>query len=172
MPERPLEFRPATLADVPDLHRLVESAYRGESARGGWTHEADLLETPRSSAEGLSAVVADPREVVLLAFDGERLVGCVQVSRASDDVGYFGLLTVDPSLQAGGLGRRLIAEAETWAAARWGASRMELSVVSVRSELIAYYERRGYRLTGETRPFPVPVDPPLTLAVMEKPLVG
>lgn len=170
MSERALDFRPATPADVPGLHRLVESAYRGDSARGGWTHEADLLESPRTSAENLAAVVADPREVLLLALDGERLVGCVQVSRVSDEVGYFGLLTVDPRLQAGGLGRRLIAQAEGWAAERWGASRMELSVVSVRTELIAYYERRGYQLTGETRPFPVAVEPPLTLAVMSKPL--
>jgi ribosomal protein S18 acetylase RimI-like enzyme len=172
MPERPVDIRPAAFADVPDLHRLVERAYRGESARGGWTHEADLLETPRTSAETLAGIIGDPDQAVLLAFDGERLVGCVQVSRLSGEVGYFGLLTVDPGLQAGGLGRRLIAEAEGWAAGRWGASRMELSVVSVRAELIAYYERRGYRLTGETRPFPVTVDPPLRLAVMGKPLLG
>lgn len=170
MPQTPNKFRPARPADAPALHRLVESAYRGESARSGWTHEADLLETPRTSADALLAVIADPCQELLLALDGEQLVGCVQVSRASDGVGYFGLLTVDPRLQAGGLGRRLIAQAEAWAAERWGASRMELTVVSVRTELIAYYERRGYRLTGETRPFPVTVEPPLTLAVMEKPL--
>lgn len=163
-----IRFRPARVADVPALHRLVESAYRGDSARAGWTHEADLLETPRTSAETLSAAVENPREAILLAFEGERLAGCVQVSRIADDAGYFGLLTVDPERQAAGLGRQLIAAAEGWAAEQWGARRMELSVVSVRTELIAYYERRGYRLTGERRPFPVEVDPPLTLLVMEK----
>lgn len=166
----PFSFRPAVVADVPDLHRLVERAYRGDSARAGWTHEADLLESPRTSAEALTAVVQDPRQAVLLAFDGERLVGCVQVSRVGDDGAYFGLLTVEPARQAGGLGRQLIAAAERWAVERWGARRMELTVVSVRRELIAYYERRGYRLTGEQRPFPVAVEPPLLLSVMEKPL--
>lgn len=165
-----LTFRPATPADVPALHRLVESAYRGDSARAGWTHEADLIEGPRTSAEALTAIVEDPDQTMLLACDGERLVGCVQVSRAPGATGYFGMLTVDPGLQAGGLGRRLIAAAEAWAADRFGARRMELTVVSVRAELIAYYERRGYRLTGETRPFPVELDPPLALAVMEKTL--
>lgn len=165
-----LSFRPARLEDVPELHRLVERAYRGESARAGWTHEADLLETPRTSAEALAGIIRNPAEAVLLAVDDGRLAGCVQVSRAADGLGYFGLLTVEPTQQAGGLGRRLIAAAEAFAAERWGVRRMELTVVSVRAELIAYYERRGYRLTGETRPFPVAVEPPLALAVMEKPL--
>jgi GNAT superfamily N-acetyltransferase len=166
----PLSFRPALIADVPALHRLVESAYRGDSARAGWTHEADLLESPRTSAEALSAIVEDPRQVLLLAFAAGELAGCVQVSRIGEDAAYFGLLTVAPTRQAGGLGRELIAAAERWAAEQWNARRMELTVVSVRAELIAYYERRGYRLTGEQRPFPVEVEPPLSLAVMEKPL--
>jgi len=166
----PLSFRPALLADVPAVHRLVESAYRGDAARAGWTHEADLLEGPRTSAEALTALVQDPRQLVLLAFEGEDLAGCVQVSRVADEAAYFGLLTVRPTRQAGGLGRQLIAAAEAWAVERWGAARMELTVVSVRAELIAYYERRGYRLTGEQRPFPIEVEPPLSLAVMEKAL--
>lgn len=165
-----LSFRPAAAADVPGLHALVERAYRGDTARAGWTHEADLLVTPRTSAQALEAAIADWDQVVLLAFDGEALAGCVQVSRVDAETGYFGLLTVDPRRQAGGLGRAIIAAAEAWAAERWGASVMTLSVVSVRAELIAYYERRGYRLTGETQPFPEVVDPPLVLAVMEKAL--
>jgi Acetyltransferases len=163
-------FRPAVADDTPALHRLIESAYRGDSARAGWTHEADLLTTPRTSAEELTAAIADPRETILLAFDGGDLAGCVRVSRLADDRAYFGMLTVDPRRQAGGLGRALITAAETWATEHWGARIMELSVVSVRAELIAYYERRGYRRTGETRPFPEKVEPPLVLAVMEKPL--
>lgn len=168
----PFTFRPAQLADVPALHRLVESAYRGDSARAGWTHEADLLETPRTSAEALAAVIEDPRQALLLAFEGDRLAGCVQVSHVGEEAAYFGLLTVEPARQAGGLGRQLIEAAERWAVEQWGARRMELTVVAVRIELIAYYERRGYRLTGEQRPFPVEVEPPLTLSVMEKALVG
>lgn len=163
-------FRPAAPSDVPALHRLVEGAYRGESARAGWTHEADLLETPRTSAEELARAVADPAEIVLLAFEAENLVGCVRLTRISDDVAYFGMLTVLPTRQASGLGRAIIGAAEDWARDRWGASVMELSVVSVRAELIAYYQRRGYHLTGETKPFPETLDPPLMLAVMERAL--
>lgn len=170
MADEILMFRPATPADIAALHRLVESAYRGESARAGWTHEADLLESPRTSAEELASAVTAAGEVVLLAFDGPELVGSVRVSRVSDETAYFGMLTVQPGRQAAGLGRQIIGAAEAWAARTWGAARMELSVISVRTELIAYYERRGYRRSGETRPFPVERDPPLVLMVMEKPL--
>ncbi|NEX94243.1 GNAT family N-acetyltransferase [Caulobacter sp. 17J65-9] len=165
-----LTVRPAVAADVARLHALVESAYRGQSARAGWTHEADLLETPRSSLESLAAVLADPGELLLVLAEGERLVGCVQVSVRPDGAAYLGLLTVDPARQADGFGRRLIAAAEAGAVERFGAERMELSVVHLRAELIAYYQRRGYRLTGEERPFPVAVEPPLSLLVMEKAL--
>ena len=164
-------FRAATLADVATLHPLIERAYRGETAKAGWTHEADLLFDTRTSAQELSALIADPDRVILLAHRNGAPVGCVQVARIGDDRTYLGLLTVEPSLQASGLGRRLLAAAETEAVARFAARRMEMTVIHRRAELIAWYERRGYRPTGETRPFPV--DPPrheLEFAVLEKAL--
>jgi GNAT superfamily N-acetyltransferase len=164
--------RPARLSDVAALHQLVESAYRGDSARTGWTHEADLLETPRSSPDSLAAVLEDANERLLVLVEDERIVGCVQVSRRSPTTAYFGLLTVDPTRQADGFGRRLIAAAEAEAATSFGSERMELTVISIRAELVDYYRRRGYRLTGEERPFPIEVDPPLALAVMEKRIGG
>ncbi len=157
---------------MPELHALVEGAYRGEGARAGWTHEADLLDGPRTSAAALEALIRAPDEVLLAALDGEAIVGCVQVTRRAEGLGYLGLLTVDPRRQAGGLGRRLIGAAEAAATGRFGATRMELSVVAQRAELIAYYGRRGYRVTGEKRPFPIPLDPPLELVVMEKALAA
>jgi GNAT superfamily N-acetyltransferase len=148
-------FRPAAPDDVPALHRLVESAYRGDSAKAGWTHEADLLGGQRTDAAELTEVIADPARVILLAEVDGVLTGCVQVADQGEGLAYLGLLTVDPARQAGGLGRRLIDAAEAEAVARFGAARMEMTVIRQRSELIAWYERRGYRLTGETRPFPL-----------------
>lgn len=162
-------FRAATLADVATLHPLIERAYRGETAKAGWTHEADLLFDTRTSAQELSALIADPDRVILLAHKDGALIGCVQVARVGDDRAYLGLLTVEPSLQASGLGRRLLAAAETEAVARFAARRMEMTVIHRRAELIAWYERRGYRPTGETRPFPVdPPRPELDFVVLEK----
>jgi len=148
-------FRPAAPDDVPALHRLIESAYRGDSAKAGWTHEADLLGGQRTDETELRDILADASRVLLLAEIDGVLTGCVQVAKQGEGLAYLGLLTVDPRRQAGGLGRWLIAAAEAEAIDRFGATRMEMTVIRQRVELIAWYERRGYRLTGETRPFPL-----------------
>lgn len=150
-----LTFRPATADDIDRLHRLIESAYRGDAARRGWTHEADLLEGQRTDAAELSALVADPARVLLIAEQEGRPIGCVQVADLGDGLAYLGMLTVDPERQAGGLGRELLEAGEAWARDRFGARAMEMTVIARRRELIAWYERRGYALTGETRPFPM-----------------
>ncbi|MFN6980557.1 MAG: GNAT family N-acetyltransferase [Brevundimonas sp.] len=166
-----IAFRPATPEDVAALHPLIERAYRGDTAKAGWTHEADLLSDTRTSVDELSALIADPERVVLLAHQDGVLIGCVQVARVGDDRTYLGLLTVEPTLQASGLGRRLMAAAETEAVTRFGAHRMEMTVINRRAELIAWYQRRGYAPTGETRPFPVnPPRPELDFVVLEKAL--
>ncbi|TFW14034.1 N-acetyltransferase [Brevundimonas intermedia] len=162
-------FRAATPDDVAALHPLIERAYRGDTAKAGWTHEADLLFDTRTSAQELSDLIADPDRVVLLAHQDGALIGCVQVARAGEELAYLGMLTVEPTLQASGLGRRLLTAAEVEAVARFGAHRMEMTVIRRRAELIAWYERRGYAPTGETRPFPVdPPRPELDFMVLEK----
>jgi predicted N-acetyltransferase YhbS len=150
----PLAFRPATSADVPALRALIESAYRGETAKAGWTHEADLLGGERTSDAELAAIIADAAEVMLIGEADGRTVACVRVMRQADGSTYLGMLTVSPDRQAGGLGRALLAAGEAEAVRRFESPRMEMTVISTRSELIAWYERRGYALTGERRPFP------------------
>jgi GNAT superfamily N-acetyltransferase len=150
-----MNIREAQISDVKALHILVERAYRGDSARKGWTHEADLLGGQRTDAEALLDIILDPQQKILLAVGGEAARGCVQISRKNDTTAYLGLLSVDPELQAAGLGRKLIAAAEAMAINAFGSSTMEMTVIRQRGELIAYYERRGYILTGETRPFPL-----------------
>ena len=148
-------FEPATHDDLPVLHRLIESAYRGVEARRGWSHEADLLGGQRTDLAALSDQVEDPAQAILLARDhGGRIAGCVAISDRGGGTAYIGLVAVDPSRQAAGLGRRLLAEAERHAATKFAANRAEMTVISLRTELIAWYQRRGYALTGETRPFP------------------
>ncbi|WP_176484533.1 GNAT family N-acetyltransferase [Sphingomonas spermidinifaciens] len=169
-------FRTAVAADIPALHALIESAYRGDSARGGWTHEADLLGGQRTDAAALAEMIADPAQRVLIAGD-DAPTGCVAITAKPPATAYLGMLTVRPDLQGGGLGRALIAAAEDAARAIFAAEVMEMTVIRQRPELIAWYERRGYGQTGERRPFPhgderfgVPVDPDLEFVVLEKPL--
>lgn len=147
-------FRPASLDDVARLQPLVHGAYRGDSARRGWTHEADLLDGQRIDAEGLAQVIGDPAQLILLAEQDGDLVGCVQVTDKGDGLAYLGMLSVDPVRQGGGLGRRLIAAAEDVARDRFAARTMEMTVIVQRTELVDWYVRCGYRLTDENRPFP------------------
>jgi GNAT superfamily N-acetyltransferase len=147
---------PAASSDLSAVADLVNGAYRGESARRGWTHEADYLDGLRTDAQALSQDLAGQPEAVLLMLrdaPGAPLLGVVWLEPAGGEVWYLGLLTVSPRLQDAKLGRGLLAAAEAFAAQR-GARRIQMTVVNIRDTLIAWYERRGYALTGETRPFP------------------
>lgn len=148
------DFRLARPGDAAALQPLVHRAYRGDSARQGWTHEADLLDGQRIDAASLESVIADPTQAVIVAERAGAAVGCVQVSDKRNGLAYLGMLTVDPLLQGSGLGRRLIDAAERFAVERFEARRMEMTVIVQRDELIDWYRRRGYQPTGETRPFP------------------
>lgn len=161
----------ASLADAPVLKALLEAAYRGDSARAGWNHEADILDDERIERDELDALLADPAVTILTARDSDALIGCVAVTRKDARLAYLGMLCVLPTLQSGGLGRRLLDAAENHARAL-GIPAMEMTVIDSRETLIAWYERRGYARTGEARPFPVPRDPPITFAVLEKPLLS
>lgn len=176
---RKIVTRAANTADIPVLHRLIEGAYRGDSAKRGWTHEADLLGGQRTDPDKLAEIVADANHLILVASEeeDETLIGCVDVTRVGDGVCYLGMLTVDPALQANGLGRLLIAAAENAAVNHFSARTMEMTVIKQRGELIAYYERRGYVQTGEKRPFPMdderfglPKTQELEFVVLEKAL--
>lgn len=148
-------FRIADAGDLPALHRLVERAYRGDTARRGWTSEADLLGGQRTDVEDLTEILTDPGRMVLLAEDPSGLIGCVLIADRGDGLAYLGMLSVEPDRQAGGLGRRLLAAAEAEAVRRFGARRMEMQVINHRPELVAWYERRGYVLTEREAPFPM-----------------
>lgn len=148
-----LHFRPATPADVDAIVALVESAYRGDASRAGWTTEADMLDGRRTGADDVLACIDRPRSVVLLAEHDGALVGCAHVAE-EDGGGYFGMFSVRPTLQGAGLGKALLAEAERLVFDTWRLPLMRMTVIDVRDELIAFYERRGYRRTGVLKPFP------------------
>ena len=111
--KRPMiRFTKAKPLDVPRLRALVEACYRGDSANQGWTHEADLLDDERTTEAELAEVLADARNRVLLAEVDSKLVGTVTVTDLGNGRAYMGMLCVDPALQAEGLGRALLADAE------------------------------------------------------------
>jgi ribosomal protein S18 acetylase RimI-like enzyme len=150
-------FHDATVGDIPALVALVTSAYRGESSRAGWTTEADLLDGNRIDPEVLRVDIERPRSRVLLARRDGTLLGCAHVA-IEDGAGYFGMFAVQPGLQGGGIGKAVLAEAERLVCEDWKLPVMRMTVIDLREDLIAWYERRGYRRTGIKKPFPT-VDP-------------
>ncbi|MFI1755295.1 GNAT family N-acetyltransferase [Streptomyces sp. NPDC020571] len=173
----PLTYRDATDADVDALVALIESAYRGDASRAGWTTEADILQGRRTDPQGVLEVVKAPDSRLLTVERDGRIVACCQLEHRGTHA-YFGMFAVSPALQGGGLGKTIIAEAERRARATWGVTEMHMTVISVREDLIAWYERRGYRRTGEMTPFPygderfgVPQRDDLQFELLVKPLV-
>ncbi len=161
-----LIFRCATAADVDAIVALVNSAYRGEASRAGWTTEADILGGQRTDAEEISRLIAEDGSAILLCLLSGEIIGSVHVERVDATTVYMGMLVIRPLLQGQGLGRCLMDEAERFVRAEWGAARMQMQVITLRHELIAYYERRGYRRTGEIRSFPA-TDPRFGLPKVE-----
>jgi len=162
--------RIAVPADLPRMHPIIERAYRGDSARQGWTHEADLLSGERIDRAALRTMFGDSDHLFLIAEQGDAAVGCVSLTARGDGLVYLGLLCVDPTAQAAGIGKTIITAAERVSREAMCAGRIEMTVIDSRVELIAYYERRGFIRTGERRPFPVTLNPPLGMVVLEKDL--
>ena len=171
-----LMFRAATAADLDALVALVTSAYRGDVSRQGWTTEADFLEGNRIDRDVLLRDIERPRSRVLIAERDGDLIACAHVCE-DDGAGYFGMFSVTPTLQGGGIGKLVLAEAERIAREDWRCPAMRMTVIDIRDELIAFYERRGYALTGVKKPFPygdprfgLPTRDDLRFEIMEKPL--
>jgi predicted N-acetyltransferase YhbS len=168
-----MTIRTATLEDVFTLNQLVNSAYRGESSRHGWTTEADLLDGIRTSEAALHEMMKKPDAVILVAEEEDQMLACVYLEK-KNAVLYLGMLTVRPHLQAKGYGALLMNAAEERARALHCRA-IQMTVITVRQSLIDYYRRKGYKDTGERLPFPT--DPafgipkmPLQFLVMEKQL--
>lgn len=145
----------AGTADVDDLVALIESAYRGDASRAGWTTEADLLDGQRTDADMVAEMMALPGSVVLLLRDeAGAALATVNLRDLAGGTVYFGSFAVSPRGQGRGVGSALMDAAEAFARDRFAAERMRMTVIDRRAELIAFYERRGYVRTGEREPFP------------------
>lgn len=152
-----MDVRPAHPAEAEPLAALVNSAYRGDSSRVGWTTEADLLGGQRTDPAALREFIdrgmqQDDR-VMLVHEDCGNIVACVQLERRTAEA-YLGMFTITPALQARGIGRDLLAAAENFVREHWGLPRVVMTVIAQRRELIDWYQRRGYAKTGETAAFP------------------
>lgn len=163
----------ATTEDVPALVKLINSAYRGEASKQGWTTEADLLKGELRTDDSVLHSLLQNKDAVILKnveVDG-TITGCVYLHKQDRGL-YLGMLTVSPSLQGGGIGKKILAAADDFASQN-KCSHIFMNVISLRSELIAWYERHGYYKTEERKPFPndqrfgMPTQP-LEFIIMER----
>jgi ribosomal protein S18 acetylase RimI-like enzyme len=142
----------ASAADVPELNVLVNSAYRGETSKKGWTTEANLLDGIRIDEETLRGYFDDPKVTILKNIDDDgQITGCVYLEDRRPKL-YIGMFSVSPALQASGIGRALLLAAEDFAR-EMNCPTLTMMVISARHELISWYERRGFKATGEVQPF-------------------
>ncbi len=169
-------LRKAVATDALCITRLVNSAYRGEHSKKGWTTEAGLLSGQRTDTAEILRLIAEEKEsAILLCLNDGVIVGSVHIEKMSDHAN-LGMFVVEPTLQGHGIGKRLLTLAERTAQQEWGVGTMIMAVITVRHELIAFYERRGYRRTGILKPFPAnpalwtPKVSNLSLELLEKTL--
>jgi GNAT superfamily N-acetyltransferase len=169
-----MPIRRAALADAAELTQLVNSAYRGESSKRGWTTESDLISGQRIDEELMSRYLTDPNVIVLKHLNSEDVItACVYLERKGSTL-YLGMLTVSPDLQGQGIGAALLAEADHYAKL-WSCASVMMTVITVRHELISYYERRGFYQTGDIVPFHMDErfgrpNQPIELLVMQRPV--
>jgi ribosomal protein S18 acetylase RimI-like enzyme len=142
----------ANNADIPRLNLLVNSAYRGEYSKKGWTTEADLLDGIRTDEQALRDIMDEPESFFLKYVLDETIVACVHLRKDEEQL-YLGMLTVSPDLQAKGIGKQLLLAAENEARKR-DCGALYMTVISVRKELIEWYQRHGYVDSGIRKPFP------------------
>ncbi|HOX81622.1 MAG TPA: GNAT family N-acetyltransferase [Chryseolinea sp.] len=141
----------ATIDDVPELSVLINSAYRGKTAKQGWTTEADLIDGTRTDENGLTEILRDPEATILKYVENQKILACVELIREDDKL-YLGMLTVSPVLQGKGIGKELLHSAEQ-EALKQNCNSIFMTVISVRTELIDWYVRHGYTNTGKRKPF-------------------
>ena len=143
----------ATENDISELNLLINSAYRGEGSKSGWTTEADLLDGIRTDEESLNKIIHRPKTFLLKYSENKKIAACVLLEK-QDDALYLGMLTVSPELQGKGVGKILLKAAEE-KAKQLQCTKIKMTVISVRDELIAWYQRHGYNDTGKREPFPM-----------------
>jgi ribosomal protein S18 acetylase RimI-like enzyme len=172
-----LDFRIGRPEDTAGIVVLVNSAYRGDSSRAGWTTEADLLDGQRTDSKEINGILADPDSVILLGETAGELIASAHLQRIGDQA-HFGMFAVKPGLQNGGVGKRFMQAAEAYVHSNWKCTHLSMSVITLRQPLIAFYERRGFHRTGKIKPFPqaekfgIPKVSGLQLEVLEKALVS
>lgn len=171
-----LHYRTATPDDAVQIQTLLHKAFRSVDSRPGWTADERINASFTLPLDFILSTINREDGNYHMAFDDENnLVACFAMAKKSDEHSRLAMFAVDPKHQRGGLGRKVLGYAEDYALKTWGVKRMDLNTLSTRQELTSWYERCGYRQTGETEPFryeyvPEKLPDGLYFVVLDKPL--
>ncbi|MBC7786011.1 MAG: GNAT family N-acetyltransferase [Methylophilaceae bacterium] len=149
-----ISFRDALPADASQIAALINASYRGETSRKGWTTEANILDGLRTSEHEIYQLIQAEHSKIIVCIQNETLIGSIHLLH-TDDSAHIGMFVVKPELQNFNIGKQLLTAAESFAQAQWQVKKLAMLVITVRKELIAFYERRGYKRTGLFQEFPV-----------------
>lgn len=158
------------LNDASELSQLINDAYRGET---GWTRETGIVSGERTNINDTKALIANPKSHLLVAKDNESIIACICIEQKESQT-YIGSLAVNSNYQNKGLGKEMLRLAEEYALNELNSNEYIMVVISQRKELIAFYERRGYKKTGELEQYPVhlnvgePLTNDLTIEYLKK----
>lgn len=149
-----LQFLFADKTNAQSVAELVNSAYRGDSSKVGWTTEADILDGQRTDENEIILKIISKNSYILIAKENNNLVGsCELIANTEDSELYFGMFAIKPTLQNSGLGKIFLSHVENLAR-EWNLKKVSMTVITLRTELISYYKRRGYQVTNRFIPFP------------------
>ena len=144
----------ASAEDHPAVVSVVNRAYRGVGYPHGWNTEAGLMSGDRIRLEQLrDDLSANLNAKLMVLREGSHIHASVWIQPETDAQWYFGMLAIDPTLQAMGVGKSMLQAIEQFVTDR-GGRRIRITVINVRESLIGWYERHGYTRTGEVEPFP------------------
>lgn len=146
----PVKLEIANVSDAEDICNLLNVAYRGET---GWTTESKLVEGERAVVNDILLSINSEYARFLVYKKSNVLIACICVEKSGSSV-YIGSLAVNPEHQEAGLGKKVLELAEQYASNEFKPDKYLMVVLSSRSELIAYYERRGYKRSGNVKEYP------------------
>ena len=149
-----LNFRSARIEDADPIKRIVNSAYRGTSGTAGWSNEAHLLSGNRIEKHHIIDIINKSNLDILVALSNENIVASMCVEKLNDKESYFSMLAVEPKLQSCGIGRRMFTEIENFSHLSFNSQTYILEVITLRKDLIHFYNRLGYQQTGQISEFP------------------
>lgn len=147
-------FRIANHSDAESIAHLVNKAYRPETGAAGWTHESDWVSGDRAGSDQVAEVMSKPDSIILLGLKNSEIVACIHVEKDGGH-SHIGMLAVSPKLQGLGVGKQILAYAEKYAHENFDAEKFIMTVLSSRTELMAFYLRRGYQKTGVVQDYPL-----------------